>query len=98
MQISKEEIIKIASLARIGLTEEEIIKMQKELSVIINYVKILEEIKGENSEERIKNTLIEEVTREDIVEKASLRTHENLIKAAPQIEKNYFKVKSIFKK
>ena len=41
--LSKEEVIKIAKLARIALTEKEVEKFQKELSTVLDYV---EELKG----------------------------------------------------
>lgn len=42
--ISKEEVKHIAKLARLGLKEKEIKKMQKELSSILNYVAKLKEV------------------------------------------------------
>ena len=39
--ISKEEVIRIAKLARLELTEEEIKKMQKDLTEILDYVSLL---------------------------------------------------------
>ena len=39
--ISKDEVIKIAKLARLELTEKEIEKMQKDLSAILDYFNLL---------------------------------------------------------
>jgi len=42
--ISKEEVQHIAKLARLGLTEKEIKKFQKELSSILDYIEKLKEV------------------------------------------------------
>ena len=47
---TKKQVKHIAKLARLGLTQKEIEKMQKNLSLILNYFKILEEINTENIE------------------------------------------------
>ncbi len=42
--ISKKEVQHIAKLARLGLTEKEIEKFQRELSSILNYIEKLKEV------------------------------------------------------
>ncbi|MDI6603013.1 MAG: Asp-tRNA(Asn)/Glu-tRNA(Gln) amidotransferase subunit GatC [Patescibacteria group bacterium] len=42
--ISKEEVQHIAKLARLGLTEKEVKKFQKELSSILDYIEKLKEV------------------------------------------------------
>ena len=42
--ITKEEVKHIAKLARLGLTEEEITKFQRELSKILDYIEKLKEV------------------------------------------------------
>lgn len=46
--ISKEEVKKIAKLARIGITEKEAEKFQKEFSAILDYFNILNGVNTEN--------------------------------------------------
>ena len=45
--ISKKEVSHIAKLARLKLTEEELEKYSRELSVILDYVRELEKVKTE---------------------------------------------------
>jgi aspartyl-tRNA(Asn)/glutamyl-tRNA(Gln) amidotransferase subunit C len=42
--ISEEEVKHIAKLARLGLTQVEVKKMQKELSSILDYIKKLKKV------------------------------------------------------
>ena len=42
--ISREEVLKIASLSKLNLTEEEITKYQTDLNSILDYTKVLDEI------------------------------------------------------
>jgi len=49
--ISKKEVKHIAGLGRLQLTEKEVIKMQKELSVILDYFNLLKELDPSSSAE-----------------------------------------------
>ena len=42
--ITREEVQHIAKLARLGLTEQEVEKYQKELSAILGYIEKLKEV------------------------------------------------------
>lgn len=44
MKLSREDVLKMARLSRLKLTEEEIEKYQKELSEIVSYVEKLSEV------------------------------------------------------
>ena len=44
--LSREEVLHVADLARISLTEEEISKYQKELKELLNDVEKINEVKG----------------------------------------------------
>jgi len=63
--ISKEEVKHIAKLARLGLTEEEIEKFQKELSAILDYIEKLKEVDIEGVEPMSHSIKLENVTRQD---------------------------------
>jgi len=104
--ITQEEVEHLAKLARLGLTEKEMEKIQKELSLILDYFKILKEIDTENVAPTSHPVLTEpgsEISlllgksylRKDEVFKSPSEQTEKLIKMAPQKEKGYLKVKSI---
>jgi len=90
--ISKEEVLHIAKLARLELTEKEVEKMQKDLSAILDYFDLLKKapkIENPKSEIRNSNLRIDEVGEKDT------KMAERLIKAAPDKKDGYIKVKAI---
>ena len=100
--ISKEQVKHIAKLARIGLTETEIRKFQKELSSILDYFDALKEVdvlKVEPTfysvERFFKKGL--KMMREDENKTQPIKTVKKLREAAPDREKGYIKVESVFK-
>jgi len=93
--LNKEDIIHIATLARIGLREDEIEKYQRELSLILDYFKKLEEVDTENVEPIGHITGVDNVLRNDEV----LARDDELVKGIfdnfPDSRNNKVKVKSI---
>ncbi|MFH1462242.1 MAG: Asp-tRNA(Asn)/Glu-tRNA(Gln) amidotransferase subunit GatC [bacterium] len=108
--ISKEEVKHIAKLARLGLTEKEIGRFQKELSSILNYIEKLKEVDVSEIEPTSHAFKLENVVREDEVNPKSkipaqlrLRTNslaggqnpKKLLDLAPDGKDGYLKVKSV---
>ena len=103
--ISKEEVQHIAKLARLELSENEVEKMQKDLSSILDYFNLLKEAprnhaeinpvksaeSGVNAESRRKKN---ELRKDEAMEKSS-NVANSLVQAAPDTKDGYFKVKSI---
>jgi len=94
--ISKEEVQRIAKLARLGLSEKETEKFQKELSSIFDYVEELKKANISKVEAISHPFKIENVVREDKTNKEK-SDGQKLIEMAPETEKGYVKVKSILK-
>lgn len=91
--LTKEEVIKIAALARIALTDAEVEKFQKELSTILDYVEELKQLDVSGLEEVSQVTGLVNVQREDkIVEADNI---EDILGQAPEIKDRYYKVKAI---
>lgn len=99
--ISKEEVVKMAKLARLELTEKEIVKMQKDLSSILDYFEILRKATSDKKQEtsdkqqetsrnNLPNFLREDKT---IAKNSSLAN--NLIAEAPDKKEGYIKVRSV---
>lgn len=93
--ISKTEVKHIAKLARLGLTESEIEKFQKELSKILDYFEQLKEVDISGVEPTSHSIFIENVMREDKAQIQELETRKELVEAAPEVKGGYIKVKSI---
>ncbi|MFA6550075.1 MAG: Asp-tRNA(Asn)/Glu-tRNA(Gln) amidotransferase subunit GatC [Candidatus Gracilibacteria bacterium] len=95
--LSEEEVKHIAKLARIRLTDEEIKKFSTQLTDILEYVKILEEVDTKDVEPTSQVTGLKDVTREDVVV-SNLATGEDLLKCSPlPIQNNQIKVKPVIK-
>ncbi len=88
-----EEVKKIAVLARIELSETEVQKFQKDLSVVLDYVAELAKVDTEGVEEVSQVTGLENVQRQDIAVETEYR--EEILTIAPETKDGYFKVKAI---
>lgn len=100
--ISKKEVQHIAKLARLGITKAEEEKFQKELSAILDYFKMLEELDTSKVAPTFHPTekfLLEKgnVFREDESCLEKEEVVQKLIDSAPEKEKRYVKVKQILK-
>ncbi len=94
--ITEKEVIHIAGLARINLSEKEIEKMKNELSLILEYIKKLKELDLENVLPTTHCAELKNITREDISSKRDERVADSLKNLAPQKEQKYIKTKSVF--
>ncbi len=95
--ISKKEVKHIAKLARLGLSEKEMEKMEKELSSILEYFEKLKEVDVSQVEPTFHSVPIENVMREDKINKKHQTQSAKLLYLAPETKDGYLKVKSIFK-
>lgn len=94
--IFKKEVEHIAKLARLDLTASEMKKFQKELSLILDYIKLLKTIDISKVKPTSYSRLIKNVTREDKAKKQLPEVILRLVEAAPRVKKGYIKVKSVF--
>jgi aspartyl-tRNA(Asn)/glutamyl-tRNA(Gln) amidotransferase subunit C len=91
--LSRDEVKKIGQLARISLTDEEIEQLQKDLSVILDYVDALKQVDTEGLVEVSQVTGLENVQRADEPEDSPII--DDIFKNAPDIKDGYYKVKAI---
>lgn len=93
--LTKEQILHIAKLARIKLTQTEIKKFQTQLSLILEYIEQLNEVDTSKIESITQVTNQENVTREDKVVKKQELSHQQVLSNAPREKDGYFKVKAV---
>ncbi|MFH1714466.1 MAG: Asp-tRNA(Asn)/Glu-tRNA(Gln) amidotransferase subunit GatC [Candidatus Nealsonbacteria bacterium] len=93
--ISKEEVKHIAKLARLGLSEKEVGKFQKELSEILDYIEQLKKVDVSGINPTSHPLSVENVTRKD--ESNKRKNGKALLSLAPDKKDGYIKVKSILK-
>lgn len=102
MAISKEDIKKLADLARIDIAEEEQQKLASEMADILEYVKVVSAINPNEAE--LKNEVLQgsddtkkvcNVMREDKNPNESGAFSSKLLAEFPEAQNNYLKVKKI---
>lgn len=93
--LNKEDIMHIAELARIGLREDEIEKYQRELSLILDYFKKLENADTDSIEPIGHIAGVENVLRSDEVLESEESVKKGIFDNFPDTRNNKVKVKSI---
>ncbi len=92
--LSKDDVKKIADLAKLQLSEEEIEKFLPQLQQILDNAKMLDEVDTEGVEPIAQITGIDNMVYEDIM--ASENLGSKLLEQSPQpIERNMIKVSNI---
>ncbi len=94
--ITQEEVQHIAKLARLGLTEKEVEKFQKDLSSILDYFEKLKEVDISKIEPTSHSLKVENVMRNDEVQSTNPEVRKKIMDLAPETKEEYLKVKSVF--
>ena len=92
-QLTQEEVRKVAVLARLKLTDSEIESIGSQLSQMLEYVEILNEVDTTNIEPMAHVAELSNVLREDIVRKSLPR--DKALANAPKSDGTYFLVPQI---
>ena len=92
-KITKEEVKKVAHLARLELNENEISNHAEQLENILEYIKQLEKIDTKDVPCTTRAIEVTNVLRKD--EKKNSDCTEDLLELGPSIEDKYFKVPKI---
>lgn len=93
-KLSRDAVLKLAQLSRLRLTDEEIERFRKELSSILSYVQMLNNVDVSGLEPTYQVTGLKNVMRAD--KKIDYQAKPaDLLKNAPAIEKNQFKVRRV---
>lgn len=96
MSLTKEEVLHIAKLARLTLTDAELEKYAKQLSGILAYVDKLKEADVEGVEPTAQVTGLDNVWRPDEVRGCDDETRKRIVENFPEKEGSLLKVKSVF--
>ncbi|MDD4860292.1 MAG: Asp-tRNA(Asn)/Glu-tRNA(Gln) amidotransferase subunit GatC [Dehalococcoidales bacterium] len=93
MKLSREEVLHIARLARLGLSEEEIGPMGEQLSNILENFEILKQVDTTGIPPTAQSVALQSVMREDEV--APSLPPGDVLANAPRREDDYFKVRPV---
>jgi aspartyl-tRNA(Asn)/glutamyl-tRNA(Gln) amidotransferase subunit C len=93
MKLNREEVLHIAALAKVGVTEEEVEKFREQLSNILEHFEALEKVDTEGIPPTAQSIALQNVIMCDEV-RPSLPP-EDVLANAPQREGDFFKVKIV---
>lgn len=98
MELDAKQVAHIAKLARLKLAEGEAEKFAGQLSEILQYVEVLNEVNTEGVEVTSQATGLKNATREDKVKEKEDPTPQELLACSPNpVELNQIKVRSSIK-
>ncbi|MEI7690129.1 MAG: Asp-tRNA(Asn)/Glu-tRNA(Gln) amidotransferase subunit GatC [bacterium] len=93
-EITKEQVRELAVLARLGLTEQEVASLAKEMTAFLDYFQTLEEVDTEKVIPTSQVSDLKNVLRED-VRRVSKITLNDKLQNAPSREKDFIRVKKV---
>lgn len=93
-KLSRDDVLKLARLSRLRLSDDEIKQFQAEISEILGYVEQLSSVDTKGLEPTTQVTGLTNVMRRDEVIDYET-TQDALLKNAPAVEKKQFKVKRV---
>jgi aspartyl-tRNA(Asn)/glutamyl-tRNA(Gln) amidotransferase subunit C len=91
--LTKEEVKKVALLARIELSDEEVEVLQSGVSAVLEYVKELQGLNTEGLDEVSQVTGLVNVQRMD--ESKLGNNREEILAQAPEVKDEFYKVREI---
>ncbi|PIR78046.1 MAG: Asp-tRNA(Asn)/Glu-tRNA(Gln) amidotransferase GatCAB subunit C [Candidatus Magasanikbacteria bacterium CG10_big_fil_rev_8_21_14_0_10_36_16] len=96
MKLEKEQVLQIATLARLQLEDEKIEMYSEQLSTVFDYINMLSEVDTEGVVETTQVTGLEDVVREDTVVESSEEKRQKLIALFPEKSGDLLKVDAVF--
>ncbi len=93
MALSREEVLHIARLARLGLTGEDVDRFRGQLSDILDNFEILRQVDTSDVPPTAQAIALQNVMREDVV--APSLSSEEVLANAPRRERECFRVRAV---
>lgn len=96
MTLTKQEILHIAQLARLELSEEEVEKFRTQLSGILDYVGQLQKVDTKDIDPISQITGLQNVMREDIARERDVGAREEMINQFPKRKGDLLETLGVF--
>ena len=93
MKLSHEEVLHIALLARLGLTETEVNKLREQLSNILENFEVLQQVDTSNIPPTAQSIALQNVVRNDEV--APSLPQSEILANAPRRDEDFFRVRAV---
>ena len=94
-KLTKKDVLHVAELANLKLSDGEIKKFLPQLSKIVEYIGQLDEVDTSGLEPTSQTTGLTNVTRRDLVRAENCLTQEEAIGGTDNVHNGFFKVKAI---
>lgn len=95
MNLSLQQVQHISDLAKLDLSEAEIAKFRRQLSSILEYVELLNEVNTESTEVTAQTTGLKNVSREDKPSREQVLTQEEVLENAPKKQGGYIETEAV---
>ena len=93
MKLTHEEVLHIALLARLGLTEAEVNRLKEQLSNILENFEVLQQVDTTDIPPTAQSIPLQNVLRADEV--AASLTPDEILANAPQQDGDFFRVRAV---
>ena len=93
MKLSREEVLHIALLSRVGLTETEVNRLSEQLSNILENFEVLQRVDTQNTPPTAQTIPLQNVVKEDEV--IPCLPKEQILANAPRKDGDFFRVKAV---
>ena len=93
MKISREDVLHIARLARIALTEDEITRLSQQLSDLLENFEVLQQVDTEDVPPTAQSVELESIMRDD--KSRPSYSAEEILANAPRRDEDCFRVKPV---
>ena len=93
MKLSREEVLHIARLARLGLTDTEVNKLSQQLSKILESFEVLQQVDTTGVSPTAQPNTLKNILKEDKI-KPSL-SQDEVLANAPHRDKEFFRVRAV---
>jgi aspartyl-tRNA(Asn)/glutamyl-tRNA(Gln) amidotransferase subunit C len=93
MKLSREEVLRIARLARLGLTEAEITRLSEQLSNLLEHFQVLQQVDTTGVPPTAQSVALQSVMRDDVVSPSL--PPEDVLANAPRREDDCFRVRAV---
>ena len=93
MKLSREEVLHIARLARLGLTEAEVEKFREQLSHLLENFEVLQQVDTTDVPPTAQSINLQNILRDDEVAESLLPGQ--ILANAPQKEGDFFRIRAV---
>jgi aspartyl-tRNA(Asn)/glutamyl-tRNA(Gln) amidotransferase subunit C len=93
MKLSREEVLHIALLARLGLTETEVSRLSEQLSNILENFEVLQQVDISGIPPTAQSIALQNIMKDD--EAANSLPQSEILANAPRKDANFFRIRAV---